>query len=174
MKEWLGGLAPAVSNTQSYSQTTFERGFVAIADIYNSAEKQLPLTWNDPGWATVEELKGPFKHVIIEKAPLRGLRRITEGMSVDQLDAFARMPEKFQHVRELEVWHRDELGDRARELLGACDGLPALRALTVMFSNGIPVDGVSWLVSETSVARRVERIVVGSSANTGIDDAAGV
>lgn len=162
MKTWLGGLAPAVSNTQSYSRTTFERGFVAIADIYNSAEKKLPLTWNEPGWATVEELHGPFQQMILIRAPLRGLRRIREAASFELLAVVALMPEKFRFVDELEVYRSHELDDPARTALREC-ALPALRSLTIL-TDQLRIADIQWLVSEVaSASPRFERLVIATT-----------
>jgi len=170
MKTWLRGLAPAVANTQGYSRTTFERGFVAIADIYDSAEKQLPLTWNERGWATVEELHGPFKHLIFEKAELRGLRRICDGANLDVLETLSRYPKKFQFLEELELHVPDELGVRTetprqwttRDALRGCARLPALRVLTVLVDDLRP-DDVVWLVSEVAARSPLQRLVVAST-----------
>jgi uncharacterized protein (TIGR02996 family) len=166
MKDWLGGLAPAVSNTQSYSRSTFERGFVAIADIYNSAEKQLPLTWKEPGWATVEELHGPYKSLVFECAPLRGLRRIREGASIETLALFARYAEKFKLVDELELYHPDELGGVARTALRRCV-LPALRSLTIVTSE-LRIADVQWLIAEAAMKSPLERVVI--AATPGVSD----
>ncbi len=162
MKTWLGGLAPAVSNTQSYSRTTFERGFVALADIYGSAEKQLPLTWNEPGWATVEELHGPYKHQIFERAPLRGLLRIAEGANLELLALFARVPEKFRLLEELELHVPDELGPVARDAIRKCAGMTSLRVLTVLVDDLRP-DDVTWLATEAALASPLRRLVVAST-----------
>ena len=156
MKEWLGGLAPAISNTQSYSATTFERGFVAIADIYMSAEKQLPLTWREPGWATVEELRGQYQWLVLQHAPLKGLRRLGD-LNTETLAIVAKHPEKFANVESLEIWIPQGLDDRARAML-ACDALPGLRTLTVQLGSYDQGD-IAWLVA-SPVARRLERLVV--------------
>lgn len=156
MKEWLGGLAPAISNTQSYSATTFERGFVAIADIYLSAEKQLPNTWVDAGWATVEELRGPYKWQVLEHAPLKGLRRL-DDTNLETLKLLARHPAKFANVEALEIWLPQGLDDPAKAAL-ACDALPGLRTLTTQLGS-YDLDEISWLVG-SPVARRLDRLVV--------------
>ena len=162
MKEWLGGLAPAVSNTQSYSATTFERGFVAIADIYNAAEKQLPLTWREPGWATVEELRGPFKHLIYEHAPLRGLRRMAD-VGLHEVRLVARIPAKFRHVDTVELSIGQDLFDKTwmRAEFGDCAGLPALRTLTMLFDGGLRAEHVGWALAEAKVVARLDRLVLG-------------
>ncbi len=156
MKEWLGGLAPAISNTQSYSATTFERGFVAIADIYLSAEKQLPLTWRDPAWATVEELRGLHKRQVLEHAPLKGLRRLDET-NLETLKILAKHPEKFANVAALEIWVPQGLDDPARAAL-ALEALPGLRTLTTQLGS-YDLDEIAWLVA-SPVGRRLERLVV--------------
>jgi len=156
MKEWLGGLAPAISNTQSYSATTFERGFVAIAEIYLSAEKQLPLTWSEPGWATVEEIRGPYKLHVLEHAPLKGLRRLDE-IDGRMLELLAKHPGKFANLEALEIWLPYGLGDQTRAALRG-DALPALRTLATQLESYDP-DGIAWLVA-SPLAQRLERLVV--------------
>jgi uncharacterized protein (TIGR02996 family) len=159
MKTWLAGLAPVVAATQGYSSTTFERGFVARADLYGSAEKKLHVTWREPAWATVEELGRGYTRTILANAPLRALRRIHDHLSIHALSVFAARPQCFTHVEVVPVFFRDRLDTRQRELLAACDGLPALRDLTVFWVDGVRLDEVAWLL-ESPVARRLRRLVI--------------
>lgn len=169
MKEWLGGLAPAVSNTQSYSASTFERGFVSIADIYLSAEKQLPNTWSDPGWATVEELRGPFIYDILRSAPLRGLRRIA-GVDTRCLALVAKRPEKFRHVESLEIYTTVTAFEDAhyQAAFAECEGLPTLHTLTITFGGGVLLDNVARMLN-AAVAKRLKRLVIGARMSNSYD-----
>jgi uncharacterized protein (TIGR02996 family) len=92
-RAWLGPLATVLSWGKRYSNTRFERGFVAVADVMDSANKKLQLVARDPHWATVEELRGMFVGQLLETAPLRGLKRL--GLGAPSLS-----PERLQRLAD--------------------------------------------------------------------------
>ena len=101
-KAWLGTLAPVVSFGKGYAKTTFERGFLAVADIIGSVGKKLEPLWDDPAWSTVEEFAGwlwPFD--LLERAPLRGLRRISRSIGREAIERLARRNERLGAVRSI-------------------------------------------------------------------------
>ncbi|MBL8956574.1 MAG: TIGR02996 domain-containing protein, partial [Myxococcaceae bacterium] len=81
-KAWLGPLATVLSWGKSYSMTRFERGFVAVADFIENAEKKTALIATDPAWATVERFERMlWPGLLLAKAPLRALKQLDRPLS---------------------------------------------------------------------------------------------
>ena len=147
-KPWLGPLAAVLTFGKRYSSTTFERGFLCIADIQLSAGKKLDLVLDDPHWSTVEQLEGFFDPQLLMRAPLRALRRFGRHswrtFSPEFLDGFARL-KKTLPLREVYV-HSDV------EPASLGDVFPKLEQITVLLAERPTVADVTpWL--QLTVAR---------------------
>jgi len=157
-KEWLGPLA-AVIDLPPNAQTTFERGFLAIAEIVRDAGPLLPPLLHDPAWSTVEELRGWDSDIVLARAPLPGLRRLQSMLPIDRLAVLAQRPTPLANLVELVVAAFAPFSSEERAYLGHCEGLPGLRELVIAANYALTIDDILWLV-ESPVARRVERLVI--------------
>jgi uncharacterized protein (TIGR02996 family) len=92
-KKWLGPLATVLRWGKSYSATTFERGFVCVADFIDNAAKKVALIADDPAWATVETLDGGWPNMLLQRAPLRALRELKRSLIGDVWDALSQRTE---------------------------------------------------------------------------------
>jgi uncharacterized protein (TIGR02996 family) len=157
-RTWLGPLADVI-DLRPDAQTTFERGFLAIAEIARTSAARLPEVVHDPAWATVEEVRGWDAHVVLGAAPLVGLRRLEAMLPVDRLDVLARRPTPLPNLVELAVASFGRFTPAQRDVLAECAGLPGLRELVIAANWTIQLDDVLWLL-ETPVAARLDRLVV--------------
>jgi uncharacterized protein (TIGR02996 family) len=156
-KEWLGRLAEVV-DLRPDSQTTFERGFLAIAELLRDAPTLKEIV-HDPAWATVEEVRGWDAEVVLVEAPLRGLRRFESMLPVDRLARLAHRATPLPNVVELVVASFGKFTPAQRDALAECTALPALRELVVAANWAFTIDDVLWLL-DTPVAARLQHLVV--------------
>ncbi|MBX3226939.1 MAG: TIGR02996 domain-containing protein [Labilithrix sp.] len=153
-KEWLGPLAPVVSWGKGYAQSTFERGFLADADIILSVGKKLALVLEEPSWGVVERLLGSWREDVLDgvptlllHAPLNALREVElPARGVKRLAERGRV---FARVRRLEVDTAVESWSDVAQVF------PALETLVVMSPRGPSVE----LVARVLAGARVRRVV---------------
>jgi len=157
-RQWLGPLADVIDLSPN-AQTTFERGFLAIAEIMRDARDRLPPLLHDPAWSTVEEIRGWDSDIVLAKAPLPGLRRLESMLPIDRLAVLAQRPTPLANLAELVVASFAPFTNDERAHLGHCEGLPGLRELVVAANFALTIDDILWLV-ESPVARRLERLVI--------------
>lgn len=161
-KRWLGNLAAVVAPPEGDSETRFERGFLCVASILQKADKMLPLTWNDVGWSTVEELRGAHQETILRHAALFALRKLSH-LSIADVVALGDRP-TLPHLADIEVVTTG-LEDRGRDVLARCAGLDALRTLRLVTgaSETTLLRDALWILG-SPVAERLERFVLRSHA----------
>ncbi len=157
-REWLGPLADVIDLGPN-SHTTFERGFLGIADLRRDAAPRIRAVLHEPAWATVEEVRGWDANLVLAEAPLRGLRRLDSMLPVDRLEEIASRPTPLPNLDELVVASFGRFTPDQKAALAECAGLPALRELSIATNWTLQLDDVLWLLG-TPVAARLERLVV--------------
>ena len=155
---WVGGLA-RVLDLRPDSQTAFERGFLAIAELRRDSDAELAKVLTDPAWATVEEVRGWDPWTVLADVALPGLRRFEAGIDIDRLALLALRKTPLVNLHEALVVAYASWKPEQRKLLEDCKGLPALRELAVATHRPLSFDDLVWLL-DTPVAKRIERLVV--------------
>jgi uncharacterized protein (TIGR02996 family) len=161
MRKWLGALAPVVSSTEAYSKTRFERGFLAVADLYLNCAKKLPLTYRAPEWATVREVLGAQSPLVLQNVKLPSLRHI-DGASPATLSELARRG-PYPGFTDLTLW-LVELGPAtspARRLLSDLRAFPNLQTLSIGLDPraGLPGE-IRWLLESAAAPARIRRLEI--------------
>ena len=98
-RAWIGELADVV-DLRPEAETTFERGFLAIAELRRDVQAELRRAMQAPAWRTVEEVRGWDNLIVLAEAPLSALRHI--GMvNVDHLGSIEKRVDQRQadHLR---------------------------------------------------------------------------
>lgn len=175
-RAWLGALAPVISFGKGYSRSTFERGFLSVADIILSVGKKLEPLWTNPAWATVERLEGSWPTELLERAPLRGLKSIQRRLDASSIRKLPR-----ENLRAIETLELISLDGISRELLAVT--FPALRSIELLLEKPALADvqhaaslGVhlvtvhQWVRDDDDAHRRFEetlRAIEGTAATAG-------
>jgi len=156
-RAWLGPLA-AVIDLDKDSQTTFERGFLATAELRRGADS-LKAVLGAEQWRTVEELRGDDLDVVLADAPLGALCRFHAAIAIELLASIGARTTPLASVERIAVGSFARLSATDREVLARCAGLPKLKELELAPNWRPTIEDVLWLL-ETPVAARVERVVV--------------
>jgi uncharacterized protein (TIGR02996 family) len=149
---WLGPLAQVVTLGET-SETRFERGFLAVAELVDGANKHLKKVADAVEWATVEELRGDGIDVALEVLPLPALCRFHGRVPPESLAAIGRRTTPLLRVSRIELASYLPWTAAERAAIAACAQLPNLEelALAPVWTPG--VDDVSWLATTPVAAR---------------------
>jgi uncharacterized protein (TIGR02996 family) len=101
-KRWLAPLLRVLAWSPGARATRFARGFLSVAHVYSDDEQKIALVADDPMWSTVERLTGHWPPLLLERAPLRALRRIDRAIAPDTVERLHRAGRTFL-VERLEL-----------------------------------------------------------------------